>query len=227
MAARYTGMLLAAFGLERSLGARGGTRRRRSPLGRPSAMRALRTREDLRIGLAGDLGQDVELASAVGHPDRDLRRSALLQRRPRGSRPAAGPWIRRPPEVNRFWPTYLVCRNVSKASAALSLLRMCSCCIAGGRGVGDLHLARITRAARDLADVHALLHADGPAVGVRSTPRILAQLHDVLSAETARDELAVQVPEGQTVRLAISRSGCVRCLYSRGSMSAIRWPRTR
>ena len=33
-----------------------------------------------------------------------------------------------PSSENRFWPTYLVCRKVSNASAALSLLRMYFCC---------------------------------------------------------------------------------------------------
>ena len=32
-----------------------------------------------------------------------------------------------PSSENRFWPTYLVCRNVSNASATLSLDRMRTC----------------------------------------------------------------------------------------------------
>ncbi|CFS34851.1 Uncharacterised protein [Mycobacterium tuberculosis] len=53
------------------------------------------------------------------------------------SRPCSAHWsiaasiigitLSAPSSENRFWPTYLVCRNVSKASAALSLLRMYFC----------------------------------------------------------------------------------------------------
>ncbi len=37
-----------------------------------------------------------------------------------------------PSSEKRFWPTYFVCRKVSKASAALSRLRMCFCSSADG-----------------------------------------------------------------------------------------------
>ncbi|SLH57127.1 Uncharacterised protein [Mycobacteroides abscessus subsp. abscessus] len=37
-----------------------------------------------------------------------------------------------PSSENRFWPTYLVCRNVSNASAALSRFRMYFCCATVG-----------------------------------------------------------------------------------------------
>ena len=37
-----------------------------------------------------------------------------------------------PSSEKRFWPTYLVCRNVSNASAALSVRRMRSCSLAAG-----------------------------------------------------------------------------------------------
>ncbi len=37
-----------------------------------------------------------------------------------------------PSRENRFWPTYLVCRNVSKASAALSVRRIRSCSARSG-----------------------------------------------------------------------------------------------
>ena len=45
---------------------------------------------------------------------------------------APGPWSRRPRGENRFWPTNLVCRNVSNASAWLSFSRIRSCSSRGG-----------------------------------------------------------------------------------------------
>ncbi len=41
-----------------------------------------------------------------------------------------------PSSENRFWPTYLVCRKVSNASAALSLDRMYFCTVADGFSCG-------------------------------------------------------------------------------------------
>ncbi len=41
-----------------------------------------------------------------------------------------------PSSENRFWPTYLVCRNVSNASAAFSFDRMYFCTVAGGFSCG-------------------------------------------------------------------------------------------
>ena len=41
-----------------------------------------------------------------------------------------------PSSEKRFWPTNLVCRNVSNASAVLSLLRMLSCSSRAGEAYG-------------------------------------------------------------------------------------------
>ena len=60
----------------------------------------------------------------------------------------------------------------------------------------------------------------------RSTPRMSRSFISALAAEAARDELAVEVPEGEAVVLDLE-VGMRALLYSSGSMSAIRWPRTR
>ena len=49
-----------------------------------------------------------------------------------------------------------------------------------------------------ILDVH-VLDADGAAVGVAKHTEDLAQQHRALAAEAARDELTVEVPEGESV----------------------------
>ncbi len=45
---------------------------------------------------------------------------------------SSGMTVSPPSRENRFWPTYLVCRKVSNASAALSLERMYFCSMTAG-----------------------------------------------------------------------------------------------
>jgi hypothetical protein len=59
-------------------------------------------------------------------------------------------------------------------------------------------------------DVH-VLHADGAAVGVAQDAQDLAQLEEGLAAEAAGGDLAVQVPQGQTV------AGDVECRVRAGT----------
>ena len=103
-----------------------------------------------------------------------------------------------PSSENRFWPTYLVCRKVSNASAALSRLRMCFCSSVVRLGVLDLDPVLDPAALLGALDVH-VLDADPAAVGVAQHAEDVAQLHLLLAGEAADREGAVQVPQGQPV----------------------------
>ena len=104
-----------------------------------------------------------------------------------------------PSSENRFWPTYLVCRNVSKASAALSRRRMRSCSSRSMLRVRTLDALLDPLALLGVLDVH-VLDADGAAVRVAQHAEDVAQLGDRLAAEAAGGELAVEVPQRQPVR---------------------------
>ena len=107
-----------------------------------------------------------------------------------------------PSRLNRFWPTNLVCRKVSNASAWLSLSRIRSCSSRGGLRVRLLDPLLDPAALLGVLDVH-VLDADGAAVGVAQ------DAEDVRSFMNRRPsppkepvgELAVEVPQGQAVRL--------------------------
>ena len=103
-----------------------------------------------------------------------------------------------PSRENRRWPTYLVCRNVSNASATFSLdrMRICSSWPARARRHLDVRLDPL--ALFRVLDVH-VLDADGAAVRVAQHAEDLAQPHDRLAAEPAGGELALQVPQRQAV----------------------------
>ena len=107
-----------------------------------------------------------------------------------------------PSRLNRFWPTNLVCRKVSNASAWLSLSRIRSCSSRGGFGVRLLDALLDPAALLGVLDVH-VLDAGGAAVGVAQDAEDVAQLHEApaLAAERAGGELAVEVPQRQPVRL--------------------------
>ena len=113
-----------------------------------------------------------------------------------------------PSSENRFWPTYLVCRNVSNASAAFSRSRMYFCSSLRRLLVLDLDPLLDPAALGRVQDVH-VLDADRAAVGVAQHAEHVAQLHPLLAGEAADRELAVQVPQGQAVGRT-SRSGCLR-----------------
>ena len=103
-----------------------------------------------------------------------------------------------PSSENRRWPTNLVCRNVSNASATFSRDRMRSCSSWSARPCGRSTRSWIQARSSRVLDVH-VLDADGAAVGVAQHAEDLAQLHPRLAAEAAGGELALQVPQGQAV----------------------------
>ena len=103
-----------------------------------------------------------------------------------------------PSSENRFWPTYLVCRKVSNASAALSRLRMCFCSSADGLVYLLLDPLLDPAPLLRVLDVH-VLDADPAAVRVAQHAEDVAQLHLLLAGEAADRERAVEVPQGQAV----------------------------
>ena len=102
---------------------------------------------------------------------------------------------------------------MSNCSARLG--RLCGTSI---RSLDPLALGRIL-------DVH-VLHADSATVRIPKDLENVAQPHEGLAAEAAGGELAIQIPQSQTVTGDVE-VGWPRCLYSSGSMSAMRCPRTR
>ncbi len=160
-------------------------------------LRALELAEDLAVGLAGDVGQHVE-AAAVGHADRDLVEAGLgrtLQDRSSSSAIVDSP----PSRLKRFWPTYLVCRKVSNASASLSLPRMRICSSLVGLLVRLLERAPGTSARCAGSWMCMYSMPIGAAVRVAQHAEDVAQQRRALAAEAADDELAVEVPEGEAV----------------------------
>ena len=105
-----------------------------------------------------------------------------------------------PSRLKRFWPTYLVCRNVSNASASFSLRRMRSCSSWPGFWYFCSTLSWNHLRWAGVLDVH-VLDAGRAAVRVAQDAEDVAELHLALAAEAARDELAVEVPERQAVLL--------------------------
>ena len=105
-----------------------------------------------------------------------------------------------PSRLKRFCPTYFVCRNVSNASAWLSLSRMRSCSSWPGFWYLTSTFSWNHAALLGVLDVH-VLDADRAAVRVAQHAEDVAQLHLALAAEAVRDELAVEVPEGEAVLL--------------------------
>ena len=103
-----------------------------------------------------------------------------------------------PSRLKRFWPTYLVCRKVSNASASLSLPRMRICSSWPGFSYLRSTLVLDPPALLRVLDVH-VLDADRAAVRVAQHAEDVAQQRRALAAEAARDELAVEVPEGEAV----------------------------
>lgn len=79
-----------------------------------------------------------------------------------------------PSREKRFWPTNLVCRNVSNASAALSLAQDPRLLLAGRLGVADLDLGLDPLALLGVLDVH-VLDADAAAVLVAQDAEDLAE----------------------------------------------------
>ena len=107
-----------------------------------------------------------------------------------------------PSSENRRWPTNLVCRNISNASATLSRDRMADLLVVFGAGVRDLDPVLQPAALLRVLDVH-VLDADGAAVRVAQHAQDVPQLHPRLAAEPAGGEVALQVPQGQPVQVDV------------------------
>ena len=113
-----------------------------------------------------------------------------------------GMTVSAPSSENRFCPTYLVCRKVSNASAAFSLLKMYFCwatvgfsCLTSTRSSQPLLLF-------GLQDV-GVLHADVPAVRITEQAEHVAQLLVLGAGEAVDLENPVQVPQRQPVGVHI------------------------
>ena len=104
-----------------------------------------------------------------------------------------------PSSENRFWPTYLVCRKVSNASAALSRPRTCFCSSRSGLLVLDLDPLLDPARAPPGPVMCMYSTPTRAAVGVAQHAEDVAQLHQLLAGEAADRELAVEVPQGQAV----------------------------
>src|SRR5215218_5023932 len=102
-------------------------------LNRTGVQIALELAEDLLIGLADNVGQHVEPA-AVWHADADFLKAGFssLLAHPSNKTMADSP----PSRENRFCPTNLVCKKVSKISASLSLSRIRRCSSRGSDSCG-------------------------------------------------------------------------------------------
>ena len=110
-----------------------------------------------------------------------------------------------PSSPKRFWPRYFVARNLSSASAALSLPRMCCWSSTDILRRRTFDLLLDPALLLGLLDVH-VLDADRPAVGVAQHVQDLAERQLPLPADRCVDphvaagqELAVEVPDGQPV----------------------------
>ena len=159
-------------------------------------LRALELAEELTVCLPGDVGEHVEPA-AVRHADRHLVEAGAHRCLEIVSR--SGMVVSPPSRLKRFCPTYLVCRNVSNASASLSLLEdaAAACRVEGFRTAAP-PCSWIQACCCRIRDVH-VLDAGCAAVRVAQHARGCRAAGRASSAEPARDELAVEIPEGQAV----------------------------
>ena len=131
-----------------------------------------------------------------------------------------------PSSENRRWPTNLVCRNISNASATFSRDRMRSCSSWSARGCGRSTLAWIqARSSGFWMCMYSM-----PTVRQyesRSTPRISRNFIRGLAPPNPPVANSRSRSHSVSPCRLMSRSGCLRWRYSSGSVSAIRWPRTR
>ena len=188
---------------------------------------ALELLEDLVVALAHDVGEHVE-AAAVGHAEHRRRRGRRRPRHRQDLRRASGWRVSAPSRPKRLVPTYLVARNFSNASAALSRSSDAALAVLGRARSATPSSLRLDPALLvGVLDVH-VLDADGAAVRVAQHAEQVAERHLVGAADAAGEELAVEVPDGEAVggRVELGRHRAAACQRS-GSRSAMRWPRTR
>src|SRR5699024_1909451 len=156
---------------------------------------ALELPEDLAVGLAGDVGQDVE-APAVRHADADLVHvlaggpgEDAVEDRDDGLAALEGEALL--PDELRLEEGLEGLRGVEATEDAQLLL-------ARALRVADLEPLLHPLPLGGVLDVH-VLDAGRAAVGVPEDAEDLAQLEEGLAAEAARGEVAVEVPQREAV----------------------------
>ena len=184
---------------------------------------ALELAEDLAVALADDVGQHVEPA-AVRHADGDLVEAVSAAASQISS--SSGIVGLAALEAEPLLPDELGLQEGLERLGLVELAQDPQLLLAGRLGVRPLDALLDPAALLGVLDVH-VLDADGAAVGVAQHAEDVAQLHD--RRLPAKPPVANSRSRSHRVRpwLAMSRSGWRRCLYSSGSVSAIRWPRTR
>jgi hypothetical protein len=182
---------------------------------------SLELAEDLAVGLAGDVGEHVE-AAAVGHADRAPSRPA---------RRALQDLVEQRDERLAALEREALLADVLGLQERLEGLGLVEL-------VEDAQLLVVARLlVLDLDVVLEPRRWAGSWMCMYSTP-IVRQYESRRTPRMSRSFIVRLPPKppvtnsrsrSQKVRpwLSISRSGCVRCTYSSGSMSAMRWPRTR
>ena len=130
-----------------------------------------------------------------------------------------------PSSENRRWPTNLVCRNISNASATLSRDKMAICSSCSARGCGtSIRSCSQRRSSGSWMCMYSV-----PTVRQyesRSTPRMSRSFIRAFPPNPPVGKSRSRSHRVSPCRL-ISRSGCLRWVTSSGLVSAIRWPRTR
>ena len=160
---------------------------------------ALELAEDLAVLLADDVGEHVEPA-AVGHADADLvetglggRLADLVDQRDGGLAAL---------EAEALLPDELGLQEGLERLGLVELEQDAQLLLAGRLHVRLLDALLDPLALVGIHDVH-VLDAGGAAVGVAQDAEDVAQLHEApaLAAEGPGRELAVEVPQGEAVRL--------------------------
>ena len=169
------------------------------PLGAARVQVALELLEDLRVGLADDVGQHVQPA-AVGHADDGLVQVRLgrlgehrVDQRDQGlgalqGEPALADELGLQEHLERLG-------HVEPGQDADLL-------VVFGARVRDLHPVLQPAALLGVLHVH-VLDADGAAVRVAQHAQDVPQLHPRVAAEAAGGEVALQVPQGQAVQVDV------------------------
>ncbi len=192
-------------------------------LHRARVLRALELAEDLAVGLARDVGEHVQ-AAAVRHADGDLVEAGLggalqdLVEQGDGRLAAL--------EAEPLLADVL---GLQEGLERLGLVEACRGCASARRGRACCTASRPCPGSTGA----------GPGPGCACTRCRSCGSTSRGGCRGSRAAAPCGVPpkppvtnsrsRSQKVRpwLEMSRSGCERCLYSSGSMSAIRWPRTR
>ena len=132
-----------------------------------------------------------------------------------------------PSRPKRFWPTYLVWRNCSNASAAFRRSRTWRCSSARQRRRHAFDVLLDPSLLVGILDVH-VLDAERAAVGVAQDLEDVAERHGVACRPARRPRTPDRGPRWSARRWPDrARRAAWRARPASGSRSAIRWPRTR